>query len=167
MANYGRTRREFISAAGAAHSNSTTEAISGQVTIPANTLVAGDRIRVKAFGTCTTTNSTDTLASVLYIEGLAGTALVSNAATDVADDDMYAFDAWLYIDSTGASGTWHCDATGFLDTTPATVRTVTVGGAIDTTVDTVICVGLDWSVASSANSAYTVECAALIFRSME
>lgn len=145
-------------AASAAHANTTTEALfSTLATIPANTLKAGTLIKIRFQGIATATNSTDTLTIVLYFGGLTGTALISLAATDVADNNVFTGEYELIIRTIGSSGTMV--GVGTYKSIPAAEGTMTVkddilaSTAVDTTVAQVVGVGADWSVANAGNSA--------------
>lgn len=144
-------------AASTAISNTTTEALfDTQYSIPANTLKAGTVVKVRFQGIATATNSTDTLTIVLYIGGLAGTALISMAATDVADNNVFTGEYTLVIRTAGASGTMV--GVGTYKSIPAAEGTMTIkddilaSTTIDTTAAQVIGVSADWSVASASNS---------------
>lgn len=78
-------------AAGTAHTNSTDEAVLGAFDIPANTIKQGTVVKVRYQGIATATNSTDTLTVVLRCgpTTLIGQALITHAATDVADGDIF------------------------------------------------------------------------------
>lgn len=143
-------------AAGTAYSDSTTETALGSGTIPANSLEVGSVIKVRFQGIATATNSTDTLTIKLYIGGLSGTALISMAATDVADNNVFTGEYELVVRTTGASGT--IVGVGTFKSIPAAEGTMTIkddilaSTAIDTTAAQVVAVSGDWSVASSSNS---------------
>lgn len=143
-------------AASTAVTNNTAETLfSTNYSIPANTLKAGSIVRVKYWGIATATNSTDTLAIKLYIGGLTGTALVSHAAVDVADNNIFFGECDVIIRTAGASGTMV--ARGLYKTTAAegtaTMKDdILASTAIDTTVAQVVGVSATWSVASSSNS---------------
>ena len=145
-------------AASAAHTNTTTEALfDKQYSIPANTLKAGSVIKVRYQGIATATNSTDTLAINLYIGGLAGTALLTGTATDVADNNIFAGECVIQIRTIGASGTFvavgtHTKVPAASGTAVHDITQITASTTIDTTAAQVIGVGADWSVASASNS---------------
>lgn len=145
-----------LTAAGTALSNSTTETALGTVTIPANTLKAGDVVRIRYQAIATATNSTDTLAVSLKIGGVSGTALIAHAATDVADNNVVSGEFELTIRTTGASGT--CVGVGTYKSVPAAEGTMTVkddilaSTTIDTTAAQAVVVTGTWSVASASNS---------------
>lgn len=144
-------------AASTAISNTTTETLfSTQYSIPAGSLRAGSLIRVRYQGIATATNSTDTLALKLYIGGLTGTVLISHAATDVANNDVFSGEYELVIRTTGATGTMV--GMGSYKSVPAAEGTFTgkddilASTTIDTTVAQVLGVSATWSVANAGNS---------------
>lgn len=145
-------------AASTAHSNSTDEALfDTQYSVPANTLKAGTLIRIKYQGIATSTNGTDTLTVKLYIGGLAGTALLTGTATDVANNNIFAGEFTLAIRTAGASGTMvgygtHTDVPAASGTASHAVTEILASTTIDTTAAQVIGVGVDWSAASASNS---------------
>ena len=149
-------------AASTALSNTTTETMfSTFATIPANTLIAGSTIKIRYQGIATATNSTDTLAIKLYIAtvttagSIAGTALISAAAVDVANNDTFRGEAVVCIRTAGASGTLVADATyktTAAEGTHTTKDDFTASTTIDTTVAQYVGVAGTWSVASSSNS---------------
>lgn len=144
-------------AASTAVSNTTTETLFDKyATIPARTLRAGNLIKIRYQGIATSTNSTDTLAIKLYIGGLTGTALISHAATDVANNDVFQGEYELIIRTIGSSGTMV--GCGTYKSVPAAEGTATykddilASTTIDTTASKVIGVSATWSVASASNS---------------
>lgn len=145
-----------LTAAGTALSDSTTETALGSVTVPANTLQVGSLIQIRYQGIATATNSTDTLAVKLYIGGLSGTALISHAATDVADNNVFTGEYELAIRTVGSSGTMV--GVGTYKSVPAAEGTMTIkddilaSTTIDTTADQAVSVYGTWSVASASNS---------------
>lgn len=144
-------------AAGTAHSNSTTETLLGSYSIPADTLKAGSVIKVRYQGIATATNGTDTLLVKLYIGGLAGTAILTGTATDVADNNIFAGEATIVIRTAGASGTLvavgtHTDVPAASGTATQGICEITASTTIDTTAAQVVGVGADWSAASASNS---------------
>lgn len=147
-----------LTAAGTALSNSTTETALASITIPANSLVPGSVIRIKYQGIATLTNSTDTLAVKLYLgpTGIGDTTLISHAATDVANNDVFSGEYEIVIRTAGSSGTMV--GMGFYKSVPAAEGTMTskddilASTTIDTTVDQKIVLAGTWSVASASNS---------------
>jgi len=146
-------------AASSAHTNTTTEALFDKTfTIPANTLRAGDVLRVRYQGIATATNSTDTLTIKLYFGGLTGTAILAGTATDVENNNIFAGDATIVLRTVGSSGTFvaygvHTDVPAASGTAQNDITEITASTAIDTTAAIVIGVGADWSVANASDSA--------------
>jgi len=144
-------------AASTAISNTTDEALfDTQYSIPANSLRPGQLIKIRYQGIATATNSTDTLTIVLRIGGLAGTALLTHAATDVANNNVFSGEYELIIRTVGATGTMV--GCGTKKNVPAAEGTATYADdilastTIDTTAAQIIGVTADWSVASASNS---------------
>lgn len=145
-------------AASTAHSNTTTEALLDKsYTIPADTLKAGTVVEIEYWGKATTTNSTDTLTIKLYVGGLSGTALLTSAATDVADGDIFSGKATMLVRTAGASGTFVAKGTNVKtlaasNTAVEDIVNYTGSTVINTTTTQVIGVGADWSAASASDS---------------
>jgi hypothetical protein len=143
-------------AASSAVSNTITETLFDKsYDIPPNTLKAGSRITVAFQGIATATNGTDTLAIKLYIGGLTGTALLTLAARDVANNDIFAGEAEVIVRTAGSSGTFV--AWGKSPTNPNAAGSALnmnfVGStAIDTTAKQTVGVSATWSVANAGNS---------------
>lgn len=159
----GMGRAYTNTGASAAISNTTTETpFSTNYSIPANTLQVGSKIRIRYQAIATATNSTDTLAIKLYLAtditagAIVGTALISHAATDVADNNVVQGEFELIIRTVGASGT--VVGCGTYKSVPAAEGTMTIkddilaSTAIDTTVAQIAAVTATWSVASASNS---------------
>ena len=145
-----------ISAAGAAHTNSTTEAAIASWTIPGYFFQAGRIIVVEGYCRATATNSTDTLTTRLVVGAstLAGTAIATSAAVDVANDDICAFRTIMHARDVDSSGTIvtqtimnNPDATG-----QATRSFAVAVASLDMTAALLFEVGADWSVADAGNS---------------
>jgi hypothetical protein len=143
-------------AAGTALTASSTETALGTQTIPANSLKAGDRIKIRFQGIATATNSTDTLTIKAYIGGITGTALISMAAQDVANNDVFVGEYELVVRTSGASGT--IVGVGTFKSIPAAEGTMTIkddilaSTAIDTTAAQAIAVSGTWSTTNAGNS---------------
>lgn len=149
---YATVRQYASVAASTAVTNTTTEtAFDQQVTIPANSLRAGDVLHIVHQGIATATNSTDTLKSKLYI---GSTNIADTGAIDVANNDIFVIDAYVQLRTVGASGT--LVAWGFTNIgTPgtATSRAFNLGStAIDTTTSQLITAKATWSVANAGDS---------------
>jgi hypothetical protein len=83
-------RAYSATASGTTHTNTTDETVLGSYDIPASTLKAGTTLRVR-FGVITpSTNAADTYTVRLRLgpTTLTGTALITTAATDVANNDV-------------------------------------------------------------------------------
>lgn len=85
-------RSYALVAAGSALTNSAAETVLGSFTLPANTIGQGTMVRIRFQGIATATNANDTLTIKAYLGSttLAGTALFTGAATDVANGDIFA-----------------------------------------------------------------------------
>lgn len=123
---------------------------SQTVVIAANTLKAGDLIRIQGHAVCSATNSTDTLTVKLKI---GSTTIVSSGALDVANGDVVLIDALLVIRTIGASGTFV--ANGFVNIgVPGTATTKAfflASTTIDTTVNQTIKATGQWSTTNAGN----------------
>lgn len=134
--------------------NTTTETTfsNGTVTIPKNSLKAGDTVRIRGAVRFPSTNSTDT--ATVRVK-LGATTILTIPATDVADNDVAFFDITVTIRTIGATGTLVAVAQysiGVLGT--ATTRTQTLAStAIDTTANKDVTVTVQWSVANAGNQA--------------
>lgn len=121
------------------------------VTIPANTLRAGDVIRVRVQGICTATNSTDTFTGKIK---LGSTAVISTGAVDVANNDIFYLEADIVIRTVGASGTavaagaTALGAEGTVTSKPGKLASTTV----DTTAAVTFAVSGQWSTTNAGNS---------------
>lgn len=139
-------------AASSAVSNTTSETnFDTTIVIPANTLKAGDVIRVRAQGIATATNSTDTLTAKLK---LGSTAIAATAAQDVANNDIFWFDFDIVVRTVGASGTMVAGGVqGIGASGTATAKTTNLAStAVDTTAAITVQVSATWSVASTGDS---------------
>jgi hypothetical protein len=150
-------------AASTAVTTTTTETLfDAKYSIPANTLKAGTVIRVRYQGIATATNGTDTLAVKAYI-GCAdatpptgGVTLISHAATDVANNDVFQGEYILVVRTAGAAGTMV--GCGTYKSVPAAEGTATykddilASTAIDTTIAQLVAVSATWSTNNAGNS---------------
>jgi hypothetical protein len=139
-------------AASTAVTNTTTETsfdVTG--TIAANSLVAGSVIRIKWQGIATATNATDTLQIRVK---LGSTDLLTTAAVDVADNDI--FGGWfdVQIRTIGTGGTMV--GNGIYqdpDISGTALKMVNLAStAVDTTAALTAAVSAEWSVADAGNS---------------
>lgn len=144
-------------AASAAHTSTTTEALfDKQYSLPANTLKAGTLVKIKYQGIATGTANTDTLAIVLYIGGLSGTALLTGTATDVANNAIFCGEYNLICRTAGTSGTFvgfgsHSDVPA-ASGTASPIYEINASTTINTTAAQVIGVGADWSTTDTVNT---------------
>ncbi len=146
-------------AAGSALTNSTDETALTSYTIPANTLVAGSTIRVRAAGIATATNSDDTLTVKLKLDTSAtaiGSAelIAGTGAVDVANNDIYEFDTMICVRTVGSGGTAVAISSVHNMDAPATARISDLKGSftLDTTVANLLQITGTWSVQSTNNS---------------
>lgn len=145
-------------AASAAVTNTTTEtAFDKTYGIPANSLKAGDVVRIRAQGIITGVTGTPTLTVKLYLaDGTNTTAIISSAAVTVAANDIFVIDAQVIIRT---STTYVVDGMLGLGT-PNEATTVVekmspefLGStAILTTAINTVSVKATWSAASASNT---------------
>lgn len=138
-----------------------------RLTIPAGTLKAGDRLRIRGFGRVTNQNSTNTITTALKIGGLAGVTLAAVGAYDAATNDIHEWEAELFFEAVGGTPKIHSRGkswrTGGSDarthvvdsSTPATT------GALD------IVITQDWSADHANNRFKLFELSAELFRTRQ
>jgi hypothetical protein len=121
---------------------------SGTITIPADTLAAGDVVRFSAFIAIPTTVSTDTLRVRVRVGGLSGTAIFDSTALDVSNDDLVRVSGSITFRTVGATGT----ALSVVDSSATIAGTytptdpqVTALSNIDTTASLTVVVTAVWS----------------------
>ena len=154
---HGRTAYTNTAASTALTASSTETLFDTSYSIPADTLVAGQLIKIKYQGICTATNGTDTFAAVLRIGGVAGTALYTHTATDVANNNIFLGEYNLIVRTVGASGTMV--GFGWGKNVAAAEGTITfrddflASTTIDTTAAQVIGVTGQFSSTNAGNSA--------------
>ena len=157
------SRTYTATAASAAVSNTTTETLfTNKYSIPANTLKAGQLIKIRFQGIATATNALDTLAIALKIGStdatppVGGTTLISIPATDVANNDVFTGEYDLIVRTAGSSGTMV--GVGTFKSIPAAEGTMTIkddilaSTAINTTIAQLVGVSATWSAANVGNS---------------
>lgn len=148
----GHTLNLFSSAASGAVSNTTNETSFGSnLTIPGGQLRAGDKIKIRGYGNCPSTASTDTLTVKLKL----GTAVIkASSAVDVANDAVFTFDALVTIVSVGSSGSFVASGTLNLANTTGNAATFTTNATTANTLgDLVADVTATWSAASTSDQA--------------
>jgi poly-gamma-glutamate capsule biosynthesis protein CapA/YwtB (metallophosphatase superfamily) len=143
-------------AASTAVSNTTAEtAFDVKYTLKKNTVRAGTRLKIAFQGIATATNSTDTLAIALKIGGVSGTALLSLAARDVANNDIFSGEFELVFRTIGATGTfvgWGKSPANPNAAGSALNMNFKASTTVDTTADLDIVVTATWSAQSSGDS---------------
>lgn len=146
-------------AAGASHTNTTTEGSLSQYAIPANSLVSGSTIRVYAAGIVAAQNSSDTITIAIRMG--TSTTVTSNAtvfttaAIDAVVGDIYCIQAIIQVRTTGTRGTAVAmmsyqdpDATGTSNTPKWNYKSPFT---IDTSSKLYLDITGDWSVAHADN----------------
>lgn len=150
-----------VAASGAVTNTTTETPFDKQYTIPASRLAVGSVIKVRFQGIATATNATDTLAIKAYLGAtnaappVGGITLLTLAARDVANGDIFVGEVVGVVRTIGATGTFVA-----LSEAPANVNvagTATNQGnvassTINTTVDNIVLVSATWSVANAGNS---------------
>lgn len=124
-------------------------------TIPANTLKAGTVVRIRAQGIATTTQANDAVAYKLYIGGSSGTALISAASTDAANNDTFQAEVTLVCRTAGTTGTFVATGTYKVSSAEGTMTVkddITASTTINTTANQVIALTATWNVANATNS---------------
>lgn len=121
---------------------------SGTITIPADTLAAGDVVRFTAHVAIPTTVSTDTLRVRVRVGGLSGTAIFDSTALDVSNDDLVRLSGSITFRTVGATGT----ALSVVDSSATIAGTytptdpqVTAISSLDTTAALTVVVTAVWS----------------------
>ena len=147
-------------AASAALTNTTTETALDSYAIPANSLVPGSTIRIKAAGIITAATADHALTANLRL-GPTSTALASRSpalfslsAVDSSANDIYYFDAIIQVRTIGDSGTAVAIVNAQEPETPTTdmQRTLVAEFSIDTKVEQTISISGAWDTANVGNS---------------
>lgn len=149
---------------GTAVANTTTEAVVfPNVTVPANYMQDGRRMRIEASGKLSTTG-TPTITFALRWGGVSGTVLATSEAitngSGVANVN-WTIRATIQTRSNGATGTVLVFGTLHLHTSSTAVSTNIFGVSgydapaavtVDLTADTALSLTADWSAASASNT---------------
>jgi hypothetical protein len=145
-------------------STATEQLFDVNYTIPANTLKAGTMVRARVQAIATGTTSSDTLAYKLYIGGSGGTALISAAAIDAANNDTFQAELTLVCRTAGTTGTFVSTGTYKQSTAEGTMTVkddIQASTTINTTANQAVVVTGTWSVANATNTCridiFTVE----------
>jgi hypothetical protein len=150
--------------AGTALANTTTAtdiSPAPQVTIPANYLFVGQRLRITGYGIYSTTG-TPNLTLGIYYGGVAGTLLAGTAANATASGAAsypWKITLDIYVRSAGSSGSvWcngQCDVGSALTTYTGYAlpnsQTQPITG-LSTTTANALTIGATWGTASSSNT---------------
>ena len=146
-------------ASGSAYSNATAETVLGSLTIPANRIKVGTRIRFRFLVNVTSGNSSNTLTLKVRLGGVAGTLIATGSAVDVTDGgaDVGIVEGEIIFTSVGATGALRaCGSQALGPPASATFKPwmVTVAAALtgDTTADNALVITGTWSAASASNS---------------
>lgn len=145
-----------------------------KLTIPAATIRAGDRLKVKAWGKVTNQNSTDTITSLLRLNGTGNAGatqltLASVVAYDAATSDIHELEAELFFETLGtfAVGKLHSKGkswrTGGSDARTHVVDSTTISLLTAITVE----VGQQWNVNNANNRFKLYELEAVLFRTRQ
>ena len=151
---YGQNSNVYEAAASSVVTNTTAATAfpaPAQYTIPANSLQAGDVLRLKIFGTIAVT-ATPTLTLVLAI---GATTIQTTGAVSNSNNDTFMFDVDIVIRTIGATGTVIADGI-YIDGVPgtATAKEITLAStAINTTATQLLSLTATWSAASASNIA--------------
>jgi hypothetical protein len=153
--------------AGAAYASSTTltdVSPAPQITLAANSLYVGQRLRVKGYGIFSNTG-TPTLLFGIYYGGVAGTALAATGATTTTTGaTSWPFDVELdiLVKSVGTSGTVWCNGKVNLGTSLTAMTPIWLPSTqsqpvtINTTTANALTLGAQWGTNSASNT-LTVE----------
>lgn len=147
-------------AVGTALTNSASETVLASKELPAYSLQAGKRYRVRGLVRATATNSTNTLRCDVRFgpTTLTGTIVATAAATDVSDNDVVAFDLTFTVRSVNADTGAAVVIVDGDCTAPGAEGTATKRPAFEPVSVTSVAVALKieltgtWSAASSSNS---------------
>lgn len=131
-------------------------------TIPANTLVAGSTIRVRAVGRCSSVDSTPSLQAFISLGASSTTPASNNQLLTTTDAATVAADFWV-IEGTIQFRTVGATATGYAmwsycdpadqATKRAIATTISATAAVDTTAALYLSADLQWSASHADNDA--------------
>lgn len=152
--NFGSVQR-LTSYTGTSFTDSTDEAVTMTVTIPAGRITKGTKLKISGVGTSSAVNSTNDHTFNLRIGGLTGQIIATTGADNPAANDDCQLEAEVVFQNVGAASTaeYHFRGRGRWDTTSATdsVATDTDITALATTGDVAVVMTIDHSAASSGN----------------
>lgn len=140
-----------------------------RLTIPANTLKAGDRLRIKGFSKVTGQNGTDTIRVRLRIGGLTGVMLATVTPYDAATNDRIRFTADVWFESVGTATNSKFHSHGLAKRTGGSDEDTYVED--NTTLDTTAAIDVVytqfWSADNSNNRCKLYELSAELFRTRQ
>lgn len=138
----GGVFRQVVASTAITGATETETNFSQAYTMPANTLKAGTRVKIRAQGIHTATTDTEDHTILLKV---GSTTVASKAAVDPADSDLFFFDFELVCRTAGEAGTMV--GCGLIATGPSGTADVTAvllaSTAVDTTAELVIAVAID------------------------
>ena len=151
--------KQIDTAAGTAHTNSTTEGALKTVTFAANELQPGVVHHITGFARITSSDSSDEATPRIRFGASAtpasNTEVWAGTGIDAVDDDVVVWD--LYVQATDMDTSSTVLIWGSISPSDASgTGMVSVGKvltAVDLTAATYLIISLDWSVAAAANSA--------------
>ena len=144
-----------ITERGTINTNTTTKTSLSSITIPANSLIAGDVIHIQGVGKVISDNLADTSTVVLEFgstNNTGGNVIITTPALNVTAGDDIHVDAYITIRTIGSGGT--CIGNGQIRYDvggSAVVNNITSEISIDTTVVNYISMNNTWSAAHVDN----------------
>ena len=151
-------RRASVSTPGTLLTNTVTETVLGSVVIPGMVAIVGCRIKFRGFVKCILSHSTDTLQVKVRIGNttLTGTAIITSAAVDVANNDICQISGELTLRQGPGANADYVGEVSYVDFAGTTVVPGTVLQTGSTGLDTSAAWFLEvtgkWSVADAGNS---------------
>lgn len=141
---------------GTIHTNSEDEAVLSSISIPANSLLAGDVLHIFGYATVIDKNAADTSIIKLRIDDSAtdvdGTVIATGPTQNVSVDDIVHIDYYLTIRTTGNTGTMVGHGILSVGASSPTIENVTIASsAIDTESIKYINLTNIWSAAHADN----------------
>lgn len=122
---------------------------TSKLTIPANTLKAGDRLRVRAFGKVTGVNGTPKLTGRIRAGGLTGTAVAATGAVTATLNNAYVLEAEIVFEAIGVGTKYHSQGKAWV-TGQSDVHTVVFD---DTSLNTEEVIDIVWTSLFDADHA--------------
>lgn len=140
-----------------------------KLTIPAGTLKAGDRLRIKGFAKVTDQNGSDTLRARVRIGGLSGVLVATVTPYDAATNDRVKFAVDLWFEAVGIATASKFHASGVAKRTGGSDEDTFVED--NTTLNTTAAIDIVftqfWSADSVNNRVRLYELAAELYRTRQ